>query len=1127
MKIDKINIENLASIEKAEIDFNEGLLAKEPLFLICGETGAGKSTILDAICLALYNDTPRFHNTPSRETIEGDLNVKDGRNILRRGTGAGQASVDFETDDKRRYRAIWQVRRSRNQPDGKMQNISRELIDIESGHSENKNVQKLIDDLIGLNFEQFTRSVLLAQNQFAKFVNSEVNERAEILEMLTGTDIYSKISAEIFQQNNDAKTALNAAKEKIEGIKTLDEAEIKVLTDTVNELNTKIQSNEKEEKLSEAKIQWIKENDKKRAELLNAQAKQKEAEAVKDSDETHQISLLLSEFDETAEIRQHVTQLGNTLRQRADIENELNKIPLKFATLSHSFNLLQEQNAKKKTELQKLEEWINQEKANENMYLQYKLVLNQLETAERAKQEVALHREKITTAETKKQEANAFSEKLKAQLETEKKKRDEMAKKSEELHQLVDQANYPELMKQKDLLNEQNKRQIQKLGELNRVKDKLQQLKTTKDEIKKLEDDLILLAEEKIRSEKNLTECKAQFDAKKKAYEISALTVKDVVKNLRSTLKEGDKCPVCGNIYHTLDDSQLSTVLQKYKEEKEEAESALNSTQNGLNYILVQQEQKQKEKESKKILAEKEEKEIAALYPNKKIETPQQAEEEAHLLQEDLNKMQTLMDELNPKIEGAEKLRKEESALQIEQTAFEKKLHETENALFVQEQKKDTINSEIKTYETIIKQKESIYDECTNTAGKVITIKNWQQIWEAQPMPFRNGLQDAAKAWEQNTNQYEALRQETEKLTDIEKSCAVPLLELTHLFGNPETMSIGANAATPYDKLTSESAALLSSVEGLQKQKKEKEEEIARLQKMEADFISEYEKSHEKELTTERLHKLNLLTPQTISGYRNRIDAIKNQWITSCNNVKFCQEELTKHEALTPRPQEGETQDSLTELLNEQKRQKEENNKQLMEASFTLRNDKENNKKMLEFKEDYQKKLHYFENVTNPISELLGSREGKKFRNIAQSYTLKLLLDQANHHLHALNKRYELTCKSGSLAILVRDLEMGGEERAASTLSGGETFLVSLALALGLASLNNEKFNMETLFIDEGFGTLSEECLSSVMNALENLHATGRRVGIISHVSTLRERIPAQIQVIRTGTSASKVVISK
>ncbi|HQJ90827.1 MAG TPA: AAA family ATPase, partial [Paludibacteraceae bacterium] len=272
MKIDKINIENLASIEKAEIDFNEGLLAKEPLFLICGETGAGKSTILDAICLALYNDTPRFHNTPSRETIEGDLNVKDGRNILRRGTGAGQASVDFETDDKRRYRAIWQVRRSRNQPDGKMQNISRELIDIESGHSENKNVQKLIDDLIGLNFEQFTRSVLLAQNQFAKFVNSEVNERAEILEMLTGTDIYSKISAEIFQQNNDAKTALNAAKEKIEGIKTLDEAEIKVLTDTVNELNKKIQSNEKEEKLSEAKIQWIKENEKKRAELLNAQA---------------------------------------------------------------------------------------------------------------------------------------------------------------------------------------------------------------------------------------------------------------------------------------------------------------------------------------------------------------------------------------------------------------------------------------------------------------------------------------------------------------------------------------------------------------------------------------------------------------------------------------------------------------------------------------------------------------------------------------------------------------------------------------------------------------------------------------------------------------------------------------
>lgn len=161
MKINKISIENLASIEKAEINFDEGILAKEPLFLICGETGAGKSTILDAICLALYNDTPRFHNTPSREMVEGDLNVKDGRNILRRGTGAGVAAIEFEMDDKHRYKAVWQVRRSRNQPDGKMQNISRELVDLNSGLTDNKNVQKRIDALIGLNFEQFTRSVLL------------------------------------------------------------------------------------------------------------------------------------------------------------------------------------------------------------------------------------------------------------------------------------------------------------------------------------------------------------------------------------------------------------------------------------------------------------------------------------------------------------------------------------------------------------------------------------------------------------------------------------------------------------------------------------------------------------------------------------------------------------------------------------------------------------------------------------------------------------------------------------------------------------------------------------------------------------------------------------------------------
>ncbi|MCB9016987.1 MAG: AAA family ATPase [Prevotellaceae bacterium] len=1123
MKINKISIENLASIEKAEIHFDEGILAKEPLFLICGETGAGKSTILDAICLALYNDTPRFHNTPSREMIDGDLNVKDGRNILRRGTGAGMAAIEFEMDDSHRYKAVWQVRRSRNQPDGKMQNISRELIDLNSGLTDNKNVQKRIDALIGLNFEQFTRSVLLAQNQFAKFVNSEVNERAEILEMLTGTDIYSKISRTIYEKNKKAEEDFKTAKDKISGIQLLDEASKKSITDECDKLNVKIQSAEKEEKLLESKIQWMKDFGKKKSELLSAQTRQKEAETVKESDETRNTNSLITMFDETSEIRQHISQLENTRAKREDIENNLKMIPLQIAIIEGSFKNLQSQNEKTKTELRKVEEWMECEGKNERTFVQHKLIIHQLETAEKAKRDILFQREKIKEAEKAELEITTLLENLKQQLEKEKERRETMTNEAENLHMLIVEANYPLLTQQKDRLNAELNQATRSTGELNRVKDKLQQLLLLKTETEQLDIDIRKLEEEEIRTKESLSECQKQFETKQKEYEIRALTVNDVVKNLRATLHEGDACPICGNVYHPLDDNHLSAILQQYQKEKCEAEKSLIEVKSKLDNIRTQQKEKKGQKENKNSLIQRGIKENTALYPEKQITTLQDAEEENKTLLLKLEKTRKELAALSPKISEAENLREKESAFQKEMTAFEKQLRTTENSVHAQMQRREAVEAEKKTGEAIIKQQKRIYDDCINTVNTTITIDQWQQKWEAKPQPFRNGLAEAAKTWEEKTSKRELLLHETEKLTEIEKSCTPSLRSLKKQFGQECTKMETELPSTPLDKLTERTAALLSSANGLQKQKESAEKEMDILQSLETEFLHKYNQTHEQAISAERLRQMNRLSPQQISEYRNRIDAINNRWLTSCNNVKFCQEELTKHEATTPRPHDGETEETMNNLLIECRQTKEETNKQKLEYTIALRNDEENRQKMRTLQDDYQAKLHYYENVTNPVCTLLGSADGKKFRNIAQSYTLRLLMEQANHHLRSLNRRYELTCRSGSLAILVRDLEMGGEERAASTLSGGETFLVSLSLALGLASLNNEKFNMETLFIDEGFGSLSEECLSSVMNALENLHATGRRVGIISHVASLRERIPAQIQVLRTGSSASLV----
>ena len=159
------------------------------------------------------------------------------------------------------------------------------------------------------------------------------------------------------------------------------------------------------------------------------------------------------------------------------------------------------------------------------------------------------------------------------------------------------------------------------------------------------------------------------------------------------------------------------------------------------------------------------------------------------------------------------------------------------------------------------------------------------------------------------------------------------------------------------------------------------------------------------------------------------------------------------------------------------------------------------------------------------LASAIGTTATDNFRDVAQAYTMRILLDQANYFLRKLSQRYELTCYSNSLAIMVMDKEMGGELRSASSLSGGETFLVSLALALGLAALNDENLNIDMLFIDEGFGTLDGESLEMAVQALGNMQKFGKKVGIISHVDSLKERIPAQIQVTKRGKATSKITI--
>ena len=162
------------------------------------------------------------------------------------------------------------------------------------------------------------------------------------------------------------------------------------------------------------------------------------------------------------------------------------------------------------------------------------------------------------------------------------------------------------------------------------------------------------------------------------------------------------------------------------------------------------------------------------------------------------------------------------------------------------------------------------------------------------------------------------------------------------------------------------------------------------------------------------------------------------------------------------------------------------------------------------------------------LNDLIGSANGDKFRKYAQSITLRLLADNANLHLERISGRYHTTLqkeKVSNLELDIIDSFQGNNVRPMNTLSGGETFLVSLALALGLSDMASGKNIVESLFIDEGFGSLDPETLDTALSALENLQSSGKTIGIISHVEQLKDRIPCQIQVLKKGSGISKINI--
>ena len=303
MKLINLKIKNIVSIEEAEIQFNEGVLVNAPRFLICGDMGTGKSTLLDSICLALYNNTPRLSQAPGDKRNYGSDNItaKDTRNLLRHGATEGRVELIFEGSDGKLYMASWSCGR-------KSTNTLRDVtLTLTCGHetiTDKKEIgNRIKETAVGLDFQQFCRTTLLAQGQFTQFLKSSENEKSAILEKLTQTDIYSIVGKEVAHQRSEKEKMLATLKDEIRGAQLLSDEEITKLNSDIFSYNEQLTQLKLEKEKLDAKIQWVQRVNEARVNLEKAKEKLQGLKSITESVEFQKESSLIRDWTNSSEGR--------------------------------------------------------------------------------------------------------------------------------------------------------------------------------------------------------------------------------------------------------------------------------------------------------------------------------------------------------------------------------------------------------------------------------------------------------------------------------------------------------------------------------------------------------------------------------------------------------------------------------------------------------------------------------------------------------------------------------------------------------------------------------------------------------------------------------------------------------
>ena len=1171
MEYERLVIRNIASIEHAEIDFSSGLLAEEPLFLICGETGAGKSTILDAICLALFKKTPRMSERggQSGEISDGNVGVGffDARQLMRKNTAEAYVRLDFIGSDMERYTAEWSVARARRKVNGALQPEKWRLADHTAGINYDKvrDIERVIGDAVGLTFEQFCRTSMLAQGEFTRFLKSPDKEKAAILEKLTGTGLFSEVGMAISRITKEKSDACDAQRRKLDGIQVLDEA-------ALAEKNTELQNAKalsaalsQQKEADELKMQWLK-----RAQELQAELKTKRT--------VFEAALVTAESEEMQEARKNVEDWRLTESVRQSILNvrafdeELKRCEAKEAECLDTFLQLEAEESVLSGERQTLDgrlanaaEYFKGVAAQEQMLKDGKALADALAGA------LDSEREAKRAAEAQKR-YEKDAEEQNGKLNVRKNAYD----RSKKIYENVERRFRGEKDRFDAMGPEKVHDESMRLDALGKdVRTAMEGLDSLLKKEKDLEEERVRVrqANEDLEKERQLktgkeNECQAEKenrDRAVKAYESQSEMVGDMAKELRSRLVEGERCPVCGQIVvHVLSDERIESLLEPFRKAKNDAEEKYRNIKEALDTLKVSVRSKETDLEGMrknlKLHSDQYESSRNSVFEQamgcirswcdwqsrtdmsagemstgalrKRLESVAKEVEAAYGAAQ---AKKNLIEESRRVIDGLnEELRKAQKSCSDELEAVADAQNDLNKARSMAQGQKTVAQS---YFQSAAKKLESVSSR--------ILIADWKRVWATDPESLERTIREKSEKYAQAVELKESLENSRKDISTLIGTFSQMAESVCGKF--PKWRQISGERAgqvsEPFRRRWAAQMAgkgsrdfrleewkpffeprwanLLSMTASLSAEKGAAEKGLAK----ERGNVEEFFRLHQ-DVGTERVGWLmSNLTEESAGAIAEKLKSIDTALEKARTEYAQVEAGVRAHELSKPELRDGDTVETLESEMRDadSRRTLEDRKVGAIEASLRL------NEQNLLLRRSDQARLHDLEEEYQrwkSLNAMFGSADGSRFRGIAQAFILKQLLMCANHYLKHFSPRYELDCQPGSVGIVIRDLYQGDAVRPYSTLSGGEGFIVSLALALGLSAMTRGNASVDVLFIDEGFGTLSEDYLNTVIDTLSRLHETGgRKVGIISHVDILRERISAQIRLLRENNTASRVEV--